>query len=134
MSCTSFPNANALNYCGGDLYIGAVADTVTITPDVLFTDLSTGKVDRVGATAYNLPDILVTQPTDLTPGHYYSIQVVGPGDVEGISPIEFTPYTMDPATGDHTATGDAVEGVKVRFIKIWTEGDIHSHEEQWITL
>jgi hypothetical protein len=131
--CLTYPNANALNYCGDDLFIGVVADTVTITPDVLFTDLATGRTERVSADFYSLPDILVTQPA-LTPDHFYSVQVVGPSDVQGIAPIEFTPYAYNPATDTHTATGDAIEGVKVRFIKVWSDGEVHQHEEQWITL
>lgn len=136
MDCTTYPLANALNYCAaegyapGKLHLGTIEGE--LIPDVLLINLASGRIQRASVDPDQLPEVVIDQPDDLSPGHTYRVLVVGKSDVEGISPIEFFPFVFDGE--DYVAAEEAVAGVSVPFVKVFDGNDVHSHAEQWITL
>lgn len=141
MDCTTYPPANALNYCAskdygpGILNVGELFPYVSDTPMVLFTNLATDRKQVVGVDADLLPAVVIEQPDDLAPGTVYRVQVVGLNDVEGINPLTFYPYLFDQASGNYAPdTDNSTEGVTVQFVKLFAGDDVHSHTDQWMTL
>lgn len=138
MDCTTYPLANALNYCSTDgygpglLHIGTIeGDTA---PMVLLTNLASGRVQVAAAIADQLPEIVIEHPADLSPGHTYRVVVVAQSDVQGIRPLPFFPFVYDGEADDWDVATDAVQGVSVPFVKMFDGDAVHSHSEQWVSL
>jgi hypothetical protein len=137
--CETLPRAEDLSYCTaknygpGLLHIGEVAAALT-DPAVTFTNRATGRVQIVGIDTNELPNIVVSIPTDLSPGTLYELRVVAPTAFLGIKPVAFTPDVYDEATDAFVPGTDAVMGVTVKFVKVFAGPDVHPYEDQWITL
>lgn len=140
--CDGLPRANDINYCAGGAYYGTGIlhiGTVAVHPvplAVLFTNVATGRVQVVTLDDAELPEVTISQPSDLVPGQVYQIQVVGASDTQGTSPVEFTPYAYNATTGAFAAaTTGTITGVNVAFVKVFDQdGEVHANTEQWITL
>ena len=137
--CTTTPRAEDLSYCTaknygpGLLHIGEVAAVLT-DPAVMLTNRATGRVQIMPIDIAELPAVVATMPTDLSPGQLYELQVVSPTASLGIKPVAFTPYVYDTATDTFIPGTDAVMGVMVKFVKVFDGMDVHQYEEQWVTL
>ena len=137
--CSTTPRAEDLSYCTaknygpGLLHIGEVAADLT-DPAVTLTNRATGRVQIMPVDIAELPAVVATMPTDLSPGQLYELQVVAPTASLGIKPVAFTPYVYDEATDTFIPGNDAVMGVMVKFVKVFDGLDVHQYEEQWITL
>lgn len=137
--CDPLPLAHPLNYCAsapydqpGTLHIGVLpADRAADTLAVLLTNLATGRQQITGL-INGLDVVDIEQPTDLAPGTIYEIRVIAKTDTVGINPIPFFPYLFE--SGDYITAYSTIDGVNVKFIKIFDGLAVHSHEEQYITL
>ncbi len=138
--CDPLPLAQPLNYCGsspydqpGTLHIGILpADREADTLAVLLTNLATGRQQIAGLIGTDLEVVDIEQPTDIAPGTVYEIRVIAKTDTVGINPIPFFPYFYDGSS--YIAGYSTVDGVNIKFIKIFDGLDVHSHEEQYVTL
>ena len=137
--CETLPRAEDLSYCTsknygpGLLYIGEVAATVS-DPAVTLTNRATGRVQILAPDTDLLPEVVVDMPDDLTPGQLYELRVVAPTAYLGISPIPFKPYVYDATADAFVVDTDDVQGVMIKFIKVFAGANVHQYEEQWITL
>jgi hypothetical protein len=137
--CSTTPRAEDLSYCTaknygpGLLHIGEVAAALT-DPTVTLTNLATGRVQLLQIDINELPAVVATMPTDLSPGQLYELRVVAPTAYLGIKPVAFTPYVYDEATDTFIPGADAVMGVTVKFVKVFDGPNVHQYEEQWVTL
>jgi hypothetical protein len=137
--CETLPRAEDLSYCTsknygpGLLYIGEV-DAAISDPAVTLTNRATGRIQILAPDAGELPEVVVPMPDDLTPGQLYELRVVASTALLGIDPIPFIPYVYDATADAFVVDTDQVEGVMVKFVKIFAGADVHQYEEQWITL
>ena len=137
--CTTTPRAEDLSYCTakdygpGLLHIGEVAAPIT-DPAVTLTNRATGRVQLLSIDTDELPAVVATMPTDLSPGQLYELRVTAPTAYLGIKPVPFTPYEYDDATDTFIPAADAVMGVTVKFVKIFDGADVHQYEQQWVSL
>lgn len=137
--CNPLPTANPLNYCGakeygpGTIHVGVLpADREADGLCVLLRNLATNRTQIV-ALQGDLDVVEIQQPTDLSPSSFYELKVCAVTDIEGINPIAFFPYFY--SGSDYVAGYDTVDGVNVKFIKIFDgDGAVHSHADQYITL
>lgn len=137
--CDPLPTASPLNYCGAAPYGPAVIHIGTL-PDDLYSDglvvilrnLATGR--RMIVPIRDTPYVVdINHPSDLSPHTFYEIKVCAKTDAEGIAPVPFFPYVYDGV--DWIVAYDTVDGVNVKFVKLFDwNGEVHSHEEQFITL
>ena len=141
--CDPYPLAQPLNYCSsvstsageipGTLHIGTLSeDREDGGLAVLLTNLATGRTQISGLVGDDLALVSIDQPTDLAPGTVYEVKVVAVTDTTGISPIPFFPYLYQ--SGGYITAYSTVDGVNIKFIKIFDGLDVHSHEEQYVTL
>ena len=141
--CDPYPLAQPLNYCAsvstsageepGTLHIGVLpADREADTLAVLLTNLATGRTQIAGLIGDDLDVVAIQQPTDLSPGTVYEVVVIALTDVMGINPIPFFPYLYESA--GYITAYSTVDGVNVKFIKIFDGLDVHSHAEQFICI
>ena len=142
MNCATYIRANDLNYCtdSGTLNIGQLATNYDFNGDevaVMVKDLATGRTVIAAATPADLPDVTIALDWLPTPGQMYQITVVGPTVDSGIQPLKFRPYNYDTATQGYAleANADAVDGVWLRFVKLFTGADaVAKHAEQWVSI
>ena len=119
--CDLINDANDINLCGDELIIGALVDTATKV-NVIFTNKATSRVQAVEATV-DVGIVSVAIPTDLSPGHVYSIRLqVSEHDVN------WYPYEFDGSV--YSIGADEVDSASVLFIKVFSE----KPAQQWITL
>lgn len=137
--CEALPLASPLNYCGSKAYGPGILHVGVLPVDrepngliVVLKNLATGRQQIVPLQG-DLDVVEIEQPADLAPGTFYELKVCAKTDTEGINPVAFFPYFF---TGSDYVTGyDTVNGVNVKFVKLFDgDGDVHSHEDQYITL
>lgn len=145
--CGDILRCNDLNYCTdspGASYSGAILHLGELDADydfggaslaVHFTDMATGRITVIAPNDMAFPSIEVIQPGDLSPGQMYQVTLVGPSDAMGIQPLKFYPYEYDTATQGYAAYATLVDGVYIKFIKLFDgNGDVVSSTEQWASL
>lgn len=137
--CDPYPMAVPLNYCSTEDYGPGVLRIGTLPVDrepgglaVLLTNLATGRVQIAGLVGDDLEVVDIEQPQDLAPGTVYEIKVTAVTDTTGIHPIPFFPYMYE--GGAYITAYDTIQGVNVKFIKIFDGLDVHSHSEQYVAL
>lgn len=137
--CEPYPLAQPLNYCStgddgpGLLQIGTLPeDREDGGLAVLLKNLATGRTQISPLVGDDLALVTIEQPEDLSPSTVYEIKVIAITDTDGINPIPFFPYLYE--SNDYITAYSIVDGVNVKFIKIWDALDVHSHEEQFVTL
>ncbi len=154
MTCTSVYRSHDLNYCQGDatIHVGRMVDgyafgyttPVPNTPgyypagslSVLLTDMATGRKVTIIADDGELPTIQFEPGAwEATSGQMYLLQVVGRSDDGGLTELKFYPYEYDPATSGYVLSATEVDGVYVKFVKVFgADGSVETTSEGWITL
>jgi hypothetical protein len=137
--CETLPRAEDLSYCTaknygpGLLHIGEV-DAALTDPAVTLTNRATGRAQILAVDVSALPQVVVTMPGDLSPGTLYELRVVAPTSFLGIKPAPFLPFQYDYVASTFIPATDPVQGVTVKFIKVFDGASVHQYEEQWISL
>lgn len=137
--CDPYPLGLPLNYCTAQGYGPGILHIGTLSEDreegqlaVLLKNLATGRTQIAGLVGDDLALVDIEQPTDLSPSTLYEIKVVAVNDTMGINPVPFFPYLYE--GGAYITAYSTVDGVNIKFIKIFDGLDVHSHEEQYVTL
>lgn len=137
--CDPYPLGLPLNYCAAEGYGPGILRIGTLAEDreegqlaVILTNLATGRPQIAALVGDDLAVVDIEQPQDLSPNTVYEIKVVGINDTTGINPVPFFPYLYE--GGTYITAYSTIEGVNIKFIKIWDGMDVHSHSEQYVTL
>lgn len=143
MPCDTVGHSAPLNYCSDEttIHVGVAADGYDwngANLSVLFTELATGTVTRFDAEEGQLPNIDIELDGFLpTPGHKYSVRLVGQATYGTSVPLRLRPYTYSTSTEGLTtvANASAVDQVFVEFVKqLDQDGVIVGATEQWIVI
>ncbi|HNR54148.1 MAG TPA: fibronectin type III domain-containing protein [Flavobacteriales bacterium] len=137
-NCYPYPSAIPLNYCGsaGDpaiLHIGILEeDREADQYSVLMRDLGSGRITVHDLTGDDMAIVAIEHPADLSPGTTYEVKVVAVNDTSGIAPVPFFPYLYE--GGTFISAYSTVDGVNIKFQKMFDADGVHGHAEQFVTL
>lgn len=135
--CDTNPTATSLNYCGTGEALIHVGTLPTPREEsgllVMLTNLANGRIEVCELVGDDLETVTIDHPAGLAPSTFYEIKIVGVTDTTGIHPIPFYPYEFD-GSEFIVSPYSTVQGVVVRFNKLFNGAAVHSHTEQFITL
>ncbi len=137
-NCYPYPSAVALNYCGSDgdpalLHIGILEeDREEGQYNIVMKDLGSGRITWHELVGDDMESVTIDHPSDLSPNTTYEVKLVAVNDTSGIAPVPFFPYLYE--GGTFISAYSTVDGVNIKFQKMFDADGVHGHAEQFVTL